>query len=117
MAGDPLVTPLAVIYSRGELSAFEASWRCPDPHGLGAEGGDSMEIIRRTDGVAKGTGVGPLPVHGLTHIQTVQPQLTSPPRTDFEIRWNMSYSAHIEGTFQISFRQELVEIRDIALSS
>ena len=25
----------------------------------------------------------------------------------------MSYSAHIEGTFQISFRQELVEIRDI----
>ena len=33
-------------------------------------------------------------------------------RTDFEIRWDMSYSAHIEGTFQISFRQEFEEIWD-----
>ena len=30
-----------------------------------------VEIIWRTDGVVKGTGVGPLPVHGLRHIQTV----------------------------------------------
>ena len=40
MAGDQLVTPHAVI-SRGELSAFEASWGCLDPDGLGAEGGDN----------------------------------------------------------------------------
>ena len=75
--------------------------------------GPRVELVWRVDGVAKGIGLGPVPVHGLRHIQTVQPQLTIPPRTDFEIRWDMSCSAHIESAFQISFRQELVEIRDI----
>ena len=109
MAGDPLVTPHAVIY-RGELSA---SLRRVGGVLIRMASVPRVEIIRRTDGLAKGTVVGPLPVHGLRHIQTVQPQLMIPPRTDFEIRWDMSYSAHIEGAFQISFRQELVEIRVI----
>ena len=71
--------------------------------------GPRVELVWRVDGVAKGIGLGPVPVHGLRHIQTVQPQLTIPPRTDLEIRWDMSHYAHIEGAFQISFRQELVE--------
>ena len=66
-----------------------------------------VEIVWRVDGVAKVTGSGPVPVHGLRHIQTVQPRLTIPLRTDFEIRWDMSHYAHIEGAFQISFRQGL----------
>ena len=72
-----------------------------------------VEIVRRADGVLRGTGVGPVPVHGLRHIQTVQPQLTILPRTDFDISWDMRHYAHIEGEFRISFRQELVKIRDI----
>ena len=46
MAGDPLVTPHAVIDS-WTLSDFEAGWGCFDSHGLGTEGGDSMAGRRR----------------------------------------------------------------------
>ena len=83
MAGDPLVTPHRVI-CRGELSTVtvEAGWGVL----IRMASVPRVEIIWRTDGVAKGTGVGPLHVHGLRHIQTVQPPLTIPPRTDFEIR-------------------------------
>ena len=46
MAGNPLVTPHAVIY-KGELSAVEGGWGCLDSHGLGAEGGDNTAGRRR----------------------------------------------------------------------
>ena len=40
MAGDPLVTPHAVI-DWWALPAVEAGWGCLDSHGLGAEGEDN----------------------------------------------------------------------------
>ena len=65
MAGDPLVTPHAVIGGRfqplrrvgGVLIRMASVPR--------------VEIVWRVDGVAEGTGLRPVPVHGLRHIQTV----------------------------------------------
>ena len=56
MAGDPLVTPHAVI-DWWTLSAVEAGWGCFDSHGLGAEGGASM--VGRRCGERSRIGAGP----------------------------------------------------------
>ena len=50
MAGDPLVTPHAVI-DWWTLSAVEAGWGCLD----GIASVPRVEIVWRVDGVAKGT--------------------------------------------------------------
>ena len=54
-----------------------------------------------------------LPRHGLRHISAVQPKLTFPPRTDFQIVLeNLPYSYSVE-SYQITIQKELAEIRTI----
>ena len=58
----------------------------------------------------------PLPRHGFRHLSSPQPCFTFPPRTDFQIVPESAASSYSVGSFQISVKQELAEIRRIETS-
>ena len=58
----------------------------------------------------------PLPRHGFRHLSSPQPCFTFPPRTDFQIVPESAASSYSVGSFQISVKQDLAEIRRIETS-